>query len=277
MELHRNLKWGESGLELLGFSVLGAWLISGRQENQTASQKFDISWLWELEGGGRDILIRRGIPGVGVVALTEVPGTLQPLPLTWALQSLSDVMPFPQSFHPQVPCDPDLRCSTESGMLKHTDGLASIWFCSLLAWDLGERLTSMPQLYYLQSGHNDSPCFKRQFMLVNTGKTQNHWHMERIQYLLLLLSTVAQSPSHVWLFVTPWTAICQACLSFTISSLLKLMSIESVMPSNYVILLSSIFQHQKGLFQWVGSSHQVAKVLELQHQSFQWIFKVNFL
>ena len=33
------------------------------------------------------------------------------------------------------------------------------------------------------------------------------------------------------------------------------------------------------LFQWVGSSHQVAKVLELQlqHQSFQWIFRVDFL
>ena len=34
-------------------------------------------------------------------------------------------------------------------------------------------------------------------------------------------------------------------------------------------------QHQ-GLFQWVSSSHQVAKVLELQHQSFQWIFRIDF-
>ena len=35
----------------------------------------------------------------------------------------------------------------------------------------------------------------------------------------------------------------------------------------------------QGLFQWVGSSYQVAKVLELQlqHQSFQWIFRVDFL
>ena len=33
----------------------------------------------------------------------------------------------------------------------------------------------------------------------------------------------------------------------------------------------------QGLFLWVGSSHQVAKVLELQHQSFQWIFRVDFL
>ena len=38
----------------------------------------------------------------------------------------------------------------------------------------------------------------------------------------------------------------------------------------------SLSQHQ-GLFQWVGSSHQVAKGLELQHQSFQWIFKTDFL
>ena len=40
----------------------------------------------------------------------------------------------------------------------------------------------------------------------------------------------------------------------------------------------SLSQHQ-GLFQWVSSSHQVAKVLELQlqHQSFQWIFRTSFL
>ena len=43
--------------------------------------------------------------------------------------------------------------------------------------------------------------------------------------------------SHVWLFVTPWTLGCQASLSITKSwSLLKLMSIESVMPSNHFIL-----------------------------------------
>ena len=35
-------------------------------------------------------------------------------------------------------------------------------------------------------------------------------------------------------------------------------------------------QHQ-GLFQWVSSSHQVTKVLALQHQPFQWIFRVDFL
>ena len=57
---------------------------------------------------------------------------------------------------------------------------------------------------------------------------------------------------------------------------------DAIQPSH---LLSSpsppafnLSQHQ-GLFEWVSSSHQVAKVLEfqLQHQSFQWIFKVDFL
>jgi len=43
--------------------------------------------------------------------------------------------------------------------------------------------------------------------------------------------------SHVWLFATPWTSACQASLSITNSqSPLKLMSIESVMPSNHLIL-----------------------------------------
>ena len=33
----------------------------------------------------------------------------------------------------------------------------------------------------------------------------------------------------------------------------------------------------QGLLQWVDSSHEVAKVLELQHQSFQWVFRVHSL
>ena len=53
----------------------------------------------------------------------------------------------------------------------------------------------------------------------------------------MLRVVVAQSLSCVLLFATPWTAAHQASLSFTISqSLLKLMSIESMMPSNHLIL-----------------------------------------
>ena len=67
---------------------------------------------------------------------------------------------------------------------------------------------------------------------------------------------VVQPLSHVQLFVTPWTAACQASLSFTNSqSLLKLMSTELMMPSNHLILchslllLPSIFSQHQGLFQ----------------------------
>ena len=86
-----------------------------------------------------------------------------------------------------------------------------------------------------------------------------------------------QSLSRVRLFVTPWTIARQASPSFTISqSLLKLISIESMMPSSHLILcqpllfLSSVF-HSISLFQRIGSLHWVAKVLELQFQcqSFQ--------
>ena len=62
------------------------------------------------------------------------------------------------------------------------------------------------------------------------------------------ISQSVQSLSHVWFFATQWTAARQASLSITNSwSLLKLMSIESVMPSNHLllchplILLPSIF------------------------------------
>ena len=75
-----------------------------------------------------------------------------------------------------------------------------------------------------------------------------------------------QSHSCVQLFVTPWAATHQASLFIINSqSLLKLISIESVTSSNHLILSSpspsafNLSQHQ-GLFQWVSSSHQLAKV-----------------
>ena len=53
--------------------------------------------------------------------------------------------------------------------------------------------------------------------------------------------TAVQSLSHVQLFATPWTATGRASVSFTISwSLFKLMSIESVIPSNHLILCHSL-------------------------------------
>ena len=95
-----------------------------------------------------------------------------------------------------------------------------------------------------------------------------------------------QSLSCVWLFATARTAVHQASLFINNSwSLLKLLSIESVISCNHLILYPplllwlSIFPSTKIFFQWVSSSYQVGKVLEiqLQHQSFQWIFRTDFL
>ena len=80
-----------------------------------------------------------------------------------------------------------------------------------------------------------------------------------------LFSSV-QSLSRVQLFATPWTAAHQASLSIIYSqNLLKFMPMDSVLPSNHLILCRPLFpsafnlsQH-KGLFQLVSSLHQVAK------------------
>ena len=84
-----------------------------------------------------------------------------------------------------------------------------------------------------------------------------------------------QSLSCVWLFVTPWTAALQVSLPTTNSqSVPKPMSIESVMPSNHLILLSpsppalNLSQHQ-GLFQWVSSSH-LEKAMATHSSTLAW-------
>ena len=86
-----------------------------------------------------------------------------------------------------------------------------------------------------------------------------------------------QSLSHVQLFATPWVAAHQASLTITNSrSSLRLMSIESVMPSSHLILCHPLLllppiPPSIRVFQWVNSSHEVAKVLQfqLQHHSLQ--------
>ena len=63
------------------------------------------------------------------------------------------------------------------------------------------------------------------------------WQLKLIWWYMSIQFSLVQSLRHVWLFVTPWTAALQASLSITNCwSLLKLMSFESVMPSNHLIL-----------------------------------------
>ena len=81
-----------------------------------------------------------------------------------------------------------------------------------------------------------------------------------------------QSLSHVQLFATPWTAACQASLSITNSwSLLKLISIDWVMPSNHLnlLLLPSIFSSIR-----VFSNESVLHIRWPKYWSFN--FSVSF-
>ena len=103
--------------------------------------------------------------------------------------------------------------------------------------------------------------------------------------LMMVLSSV-QSLSRIQLFATPWTAAHQASLSITNSwRLLKTHVLwvgDAIQPSHPLLLPSpptfKLSQHQ-GLFKWVSSPHQVAKGFDfqLQHLSFQWIFRTDFL
>ena len=103
-----------------------------------------------------------------------------------------------------------------------------------------------------------------------------------LEYSLLFKETeitvAPQSLSWVQIFVIPWTAAGQASLSFTTSwNLFKLMSIESTIPSNHLILcppllLLPVIFPSIWVFtdELVASLYHVARVLELQlqHQSF---------
>ena len=91
---------------------------------------------------------------------------------------------------------------------------------------------------------------------------KEHRYTQPDAWVKLLLSSVQSflsvaQFSHVQLFVTPWTAAHQSSLSITNSrSLLKLMSIESVMPSNHLILcplllLPSVFSSTRVFSKWV--------------------------
>ena len=83
----------------------------------------------------------------------------------------------------------------------------------------------------------------------------------------------------------PWTAARQASLSIANSEFTQTRvhwvrdAIQPSHPLSSPSLPTFNLSQGQGLFKWVSSSHQVAKVLELQlqHQSFQWIFRTDFL
>ena len=83
------------------------------------------------------------------------------------------------------------------------------------------------------SGYKSS-CFSDTDQIHNSAFFSAYHEAEELELRSLGIVAVVQSLSPVWLFTTPWAAAHQASLSFTVSrSLLKPMSIESVMPSNH--------------------------------------------
>ena len=110
-------------------------------------------------------------------------------------------------------------------------------------------------------------------------------HQVHCSYFTLTISSV-QSLSHVQLFGDPMDCsmpglpVHHQLPEFTQTHVCWVG--DAIQPSHPLSSPSSpalSLPHHQGLFQWVGSLHQVAKVLEfqLQHQSFQWIFRVGFL
>ena len=93
-----------------------------------------------------------------------------------------------------------------------------------------------------------------------------------------ILFSSAQFLSHVWLFASPGTTPRQtsptpgACSNSCHWLHVATQPSHPLLPSSPPAF--SLTQHQ-GLFQWISSSHQVAKVLELQHQSIQWLFRTE--
>ena len=83
-----------------------------------------------------------------------------------------------------------------------------------------------------------------------------------------------QSLSRVRLFATPWTAACQASLSIANSwSLLKLMSIESVMPSNHLILCCPLSSHLQSFL--ASGSFQMSQLFPSGGQSIGVSFSIS--
>ena len=140
-----------------------------------------------------------------------------------------------------------------------------------IMWPKGYRVSLPHQLTIkFMSNYTQASTFVKAWMANSNLSQARNKYVDQFGWLLLF--------SHVQLFATPWTAARQVSLSLTISrSLLKLMSIASVMPSSLLILCCpllwppSIFPSIR-LFSKESVLHiRWPKILEfqLQHQSFQ--------
>ena len=113
----------------------------------------------------------------------------------------------------------------------------------------------------------------------------NYFHLFLLMFFPMLLLSSVQSLSHLWLCnpvnrSTPGLPVHHQLPEFTQTHVHRVS--DAIQPSHPVSSPSpsalNPSQHQ-GFFQWVNSSHEVAKVLEfqLQHQSFQWTPRTDLL
>ena len=95
---------------------------------------------------------------------------------------------------------------------------------------------------------------------------------------LIIVLAIVQLLSRVWLCSTPGVPVLHYLPEFAQTHVHWVNDViqQSDPLSSPSPLALNLSQHQS-LFQWVNSLYQVAKVLELQHQYFQWIFRVDFL
>ena len=148
-----------------------------------------------------------------------------------------------------------------------------------LEWDLFHWLLVLRPL----DSRLNHTCSFLGFQLVDPRTFPSHTHMSLFLITNISVSSVAQScptlcnpmdcsvpglPVHHQLLEFTQTHVHWVCDAIQPSH-----SLSSPSPSAL-----NLSQHQ-GLFQWVNSSHEVAKALEfqLQHQAFQWIFRIDFL
>ena len=110
-------------------------------------------------------------------------------------------------------------------LLTDVRGNRKVWTTESHVWNTKPK--KCPELFFMLEGE----CFLSVFKPLTQQWTPD--------FSASGFAVVVPSLSHVWLFMTPWTAAYQAFLSIIVSqSLLKLMSIESVMPTIYTIDIS---------------------------------------
>ena len=166
----------------------------------------------------------------------------------------------------------------------------SITSSSILSLPPADHPHTHRYVFLIVEHHHFSLLFKFKFFHNALFSQMNLWMNFQLCFFCVTGGTIAslfssvQTLGRVQLFATPWTAAHQATLSITSSwSLLKLMSIESVMPSNHLILYHPLLlPHPIFPSIRVFSEELVLHIrwpkyweFQLQHQSFQWIFRTD--